>query len=920
MDALPSSDPSAPQPAPPPASLTPMMRQYFAVKAEHPNAIVLFRIGDFFETFYEDAEQAAKLLDLTLTARSKEKDRVPMAGVPHHAVDGYVSRLVELGKTVVLVDQVEDAKLAKGLVKREITDILSPGTFLDPNAPPRLATYLVALDLGAGKRAGFGLAALDLSTGEFRATSGEDGDVLLEELLRLDMREIVISESRRSDERIARIEKELPKTAITAVAEDFFSRRGRDALLHTFGQEELAALEKVHSREALAASGAALAYVEKLQPRKGQFDARAPVFFHLKELRPYVPGDSLVLDREARLHLELFRGSSDGGRRGSLLGAIDEAVTAMGGRTVVRWLAYPLVDRAAIARRQDAIGALVEVPSLLDRIRVELREIGDLERLVGRSVLHRATPRDLALLRSTLERAPLLLRAAEAASRGNGELHDLIPASDTAPKSALLSAIASTDPAADVQDLLARALADEPPIDLDEGDIFRASWDAELDRLSALAKSGKDLIAKMEAEEKGKTGISSLKVRYNRVFGYYIEITKANLRLVPSHYIRKQTTANGERFYTEALQKLETEVLSAEEKRLERTRSLFVALVDEVAKEAKRLLGVARAIAELDALSGFAYLAEKRGWARPEIAEDGAIDIADGRHPVLELFSEELGERFVPNDLSISDERSLMIITGPNMAGKSTIMRQTALIVILAHMGVFVPAKSARIALVDRIFTRVGASDDLSRGRSTFMVEMNETARILRSATSRSLILLDEIGRGTSTFDGLSIAWAVAEYLHDRVGAKTLFATHYHELTEIARDKARAVNHHVAVKEWNEQIVFLRKLQPGSTNRSYGVQVARLAGLPKLVVDRAKEVLASLEAQALSAGDGSWASRRRALDGQLFLFQEPAKKEREKALEDVARALEAIEIDDITPRHALDELARLKTMLEPNQR
>jgi DNA mismatch repair protein MutS len=880
------------------AKLTPMMRQYFSVKSEHPSAIVLFRMGDFFETFFDDAKECARLLDLTLTARSKEKD-VPMAGVPHHAVDGYVSRLIELGRTVVLVDQVEDPRQAKGLVKREVTDILSPGTFLDPGAPPRSSTFLVSL-LAEDDR--WALAALDLSTGEFSATFGEEDEALFDELERIGVREILVAESALESSRIERLKAEIPKAAITPVQDlSFESREARSALVRVFGDEERAALERVHDPRSLRAAGAAIAYVEKMQPRKGAMDARAPSLTHIRELRPYLPGDALVLDAEARAHLELFR-AADGGRTGSLLGAIDQAITAMGGRLVARWLAYPLRDLEKIADRQDAIAALLAATSALDLLREELRGVSDIERLAGRAVLHRATPRDLGALRAALERAPKLLERVKAIGA-----------------SRMLAEISATDRVEDVRDVLSSALVDSPPVDLEAGEIFRAGWDAELDRLSELARNGKGLIAAMEAEEKERTGISSLKVRYNRVFGYYIEVTRPNLKLVPTHYIRKQTTANGERFYTEALRDLETEVLSAEEKRIERTRTLFVDLVDRVAADARRLGRLARAIAELDALGGFASAAEKRGYVRPVVDDSGVIEIADGRHPVIELLSESLGERFVPNDLLLTPDKSLMIITGPNMAGKSTIMRQTALIVILAHMGVFVPAGSAHIGLCDRVFTRVGASDDLSRGRSTFMVEMMETARILRSATARSLILLDEIGRGTSTFDGLSIAWAVAEHLHDRVGAKTMFATHYHELTEIARDKPRATNQHVAVKEWNEQIVFLRKLLPGSTNRSYGVQVARLAGLPRVVVDRAKEVLARLEAQDLAAGDGSRIGADKS-SRQLFLFT-PQKSATDPDLEAIARRISALSIDDMTPRKALDELAELKEMLaDPAER
>ncbi|MCK6552387.1 DNA mismatch repair protein MutS, partial [Myxococcota bacterium] len=838
---------------------------------------------------------------------------------------------------------------------REITDIHSPGTFLDPNAPPRVPTYLVALELASADKkrrkpgsTAWGLAALDLSTGEFRATSGDEDELLMDELGRLGARELCISSERKGDARIERLQSELPKTALTWVHGDRYgAARAKDTVAKKLGADEVKALEPILGDEALVAAGIALGYVEETQAKAvadGK-EKREPLR-HVQELRPYLPGEALVLDLQARAHLELFRAAGDGGKRGSLIGAIDEAITAMGGRLLGRWLAYPLRESRAIHERQDAVAALVARPTSLDRMREALRAVADLERLVGRVVMQRATPRDLGVLRTTLEQVPVILAEARVAS-GLDAGGSLRPGDDgfaleaddpSTPRSELLSRLASADACTDVVEYLARALVDEPPVDLEAGDIFRAGFDLELDRLSELAKNGKSMIAAMEADEREKTGISSLKVRYNRVFGYYIEITRSNLKNVPSRYIRKQTTANGERYYTEALRELETEVLSAEDKRTTHTRKLFHELVERVGREVKRLRRLAEALATLDVLGGFARIAEQRSWTRPVVDDGGAIELVDGRHPVLEQLSADLGERFVPNDLVISGDKSLMIITGPNMAGKSTIMRQTALVVILAHMGAFVPAKSARIGLVDRIFTRVGASDDLSRGRSTFMVEMTETARILRSATRHSLILLDEIGRGTSTFDGLSIAWAVAEHLHDHVGAKTLFATHYHELTELCRDKPRSTNHHVEVKEWNDQIVFLRKLLPGPTNKSYGVQVARLAGLPKGVVERAKTVLASLEAQALAAGDASAVERfapvprprMRSKAAQLFLFgggpgddevsEPPAPAMLPVGSAEVIEALESMSLDDLTPRQALERLFELKDLLKKQRK
>ena len=924
----------------PAENLTPMMRQYLSVKAAHPGAVVLFRMGDFFETFFEDAETCARLLDIALTARSKERD-IPMAGVPHHAIDGYLARLIEHGCTVVLVDQVEDPKQAKGLVRREVTRILTPGTFLDPNAPARVPTYLVALAApeGAGKKkrpqASWGLAAFDLATGELRATTCEDEELLMDELARLGMREVLVAEPALGEPHVERIRRDLPKVVINTVDPARYRPAALlEVLARVLGPDEVTGARSALPEHSLFAAGMALRYAEEAQLRPEAPDlGRDASLRHVERLVPYVPGDALVLDAQAREHLELFRAQGDGGRKGSLLGAIDECCTAMGGRLLARWLAYPLREVRGIAARQDAVEALVAQPSLLDALREQLGGVSDLERLVGRVAMGRANPRDLVALAGSLERAPALLAAARSASRDAPDSFEGTLAGEGEPptRSSRLALLAATDPCADVFDTVRRALVDDPPVDLEVAQVFREGWDAELDRLTELSRNGKGTIAALEATERERTGISSLKIRYNKVFGYYIEVTKTNLDRVPKGYVRKQTTVGAERFFTEELKALEDEVLSAEEKRVARTVDLYAKLLTQVAGEVRRLRALASALAELDVFAAFARIAERRAWVRPVVDESGVLEIGEGRHPVIELLSEELGERFVPNDVILTADERLVIITGPNMAGKSTIMRQTALIVILAHMGAFVPARAARVGLVDRVFTRVGASDDLSRGRSTFMVEMSETARILRSATARSLILLDEIGRGTSTFDGLSIAWAVAEHLHDAVGAKTLFATHYHELTEICRDKAKAVNRHVAVREYNEQIVFLRKLLPGATNRSYGVQVGRLAGLPKSVVERAKAVLEALEAQALSAGDASAVthlvrvrSPRGRSPGQLHLFAadppEPEAPLLDPVSAEVLAELGRLDVDGLTPREALSELARLQTLLKSGGR
>ena len=883
-----------------------MMRQYLTVKAQYPKAVVLFRMGDFFETFYDDAETCSRLLDLTLTKRNNERDAPPMAGVPHHAIGGYIARLVDLRKTVVLVDQVEDPKKAKGLVRREVTRVLTPGTFVDPEAAARTPAYLVAVTIprvGSARRksAVWGLAALDLATGELRATAAAGEQALVDEVGRLAAKEVVIDESAAADPMITGLCRAMPKVALSTVeTADGEPKETLDRLAASITAEEVGALERVLPAYALHAAGLALRYAEQTQLRDESFERKAGGSLgHVDTLQPYLPGDALILDAEARAHLELFESAGDRTRHGALIGVIDEAVTSMGARLMARWLARPRLDPLEIGARHDAVAAFVVSPSALDGVRTALDGVHDLERLVGKVVMGRSNPRDVASLRASLDRVPQLVAFAASTTAGQVQL-DAIEAGD---RQGRLAAIAAVDPCADVAAAIAAALVERPPTDLGGERVFVEGYDAALDELFAMSRHSKQVVAEIEQRERSRTGITSLKVKYNKVFGYFIEVTKANLAMVPDDYVRKQTTVNAERYFTSELKALEEKILSADGERLARESTLFAALVREVAGHVRRLKLVADAISELDALAALAHVAERNGWSRPDIDTGELIEITDGRHPVLEALAGELGERFVPNDMTIGDPERLLIITGPNMAGKSTIMRQTALITILAQMGSFVPARAARIGVVDRIFTRVGASDDLSRGRSTFMVEMTETARILRSATRRSLLLLDEIGRGTSTFDGLSIAWAVAEHIHDRIGARTLFATHYHELTEICRDKAQAANLHVAVKEWNEDIVFLRKLLPGPTNRSYGVQVARLAGLPKVVISRARAVLDTLEAHDLSTTRGPTA--------QLGLFAPPPKG----PTSDVLDALRALSVEDTTPRQALDCIAEWQARL-----
>lgn len=884
-------------------SITPMMRQYLGVKAEYPHGIVLFRMGDFYETFFEDAEECAARLDITLTARSKERD-VPMAGVPHHAIDGYLARLVEQGCTVVIVDQVEDPRQAKGLVRREITRVVTPGTYLDPNADARSANYLVSVELGTGRaKKRWGLAAIDVATGDFRGTAGEDEDSLVDELFRLDAKEVLLRESQSEDPRIARLHAEGPRVLLTRLDDrDYGEQEVLRRLDELLGAEELSAARTHLDPLALMAGGRALAYVARTQILPDARDLNGPAGLgHVRELRPYISGEALVLDREARAHLELFR-TSTGERKGSLLATLDEAITAPGGRLLADWLAAPSRDHAVIEARHAAIESLLDAPGELDAIREGLKGLGDAERLVGRVVLGRALPRDLVALRRVLLAAPEVLQAAERAATPT-----LAP--EASPTSRL-HRLAETDVCADVAQRLAEALLDEPAPDPAAGPVFRPGYDPEIDRDTELAQHGQRMVSELEQREREATGIGSLRIRNNKVFGYFIEVTKANLSLVPDRFIRKQTMVNAERYFTDELKTLEDDVMNAEERRVANSRARYAELMADLGAEAGRLKRLAGTLAELDVLAAFAHLAEARDWTRPVMHGGDEIDIADGRHPVIESLAGDLGERFVPNDVRLSHRERLMLVTGPNMAGKSTIMRQTALIVILAHAGSYVPARKARVGRVDRVFTRVGASDDLSRGRSTFMVEMTETARILRAATRHDLVVLDEIGRGTSTYDGLSIAWSVAEHLHDEVQARTMFATHYHELTRLADELPGAVNRHVAVREHRDDIIFLRKLEVGATNRSYGVQVGRLAGLPAGVVARAKGLLATLE-----TGEGGVVPVKDGTDGQLSLFggasNAPAVDPSAQAVVD---RLLAVDADDLSPRRALDLVAELQAI------
>jgi DNA mismatch repair protein MutS len=873
---------------------TPMMRQYLETKARYPDALLFFRLGDFYELFFEDALAASQALQITLTARAKGDEKVPMCGVPHHAARGYVAKLLEKGFKVAICDQVEPPGRSQ-LVRRDVTRVVTPGMVLDDEVlDPRQASYLGAAVLAEG--GGAGIALLDASTGELRAGEVRDDARLTDELRRAGVRELILPAGA-DPGRAGALEKALGVPTARRPDADF--ERAEERLRRHLGVAALDGFGVAALPLGIAAAAAAVAYLAETQ-------RAAPR--HVDRLSRLATEDALLLDEATRSNLELERTLSGGRGKGTLLAVLDRTVTAPGGRRLAAWLRYPLTDLAAIRARLDAVDELAASSVVREDLAAALRPVGDAERFVSRLVLGQGNARDLRALAGALLALPAL--ADLLAARGAALLRD------AASRLRGLEELAGR---------LDRAVAEEPPPALDEGGLIRRGHSRELDEIVAIAEDGKGVIARLEAKERERTGIGSLKVRYNRVFGYYIEVTRPNLHLVPTDYERRQTTAGGERFATAELKEFEEKVLTAEERRFALERRLFEELRDEVGEAAPRIRTAADAVADADALLSLARAAAERGYARPEVDGSEALEIEDGRHPVVEALLEGGPAAFVPNDLAVASrgapecERhgALLVVTGPNMAGKSTCLRQAALVVLLAQMGSFVPARRARVGIVDRIFTRVGASDDLARGRSTFMVEMTETSAILHNATRRSLVVLDEIGRGTSTFDGVSIAWAVAEHLHDRVGCRTLFATHYHELQDLARERPAVRNLTVAVREVGEQVVFLRRLVQGGASRSYGIEVAKLAGLPAEVVARAREILRNLEAMEVDEGGHAALARgaRRGASGaaQLGLFGgAPA----DPAADEVAAALRALDVDALRPLDALNLLAGWKRKLE----
>ncbi len=863
-------------------NLTPMMRQYQEQKKRHPDAILLFRMGDFYEMFFDDAKTASKILDIALTTRDKNKEgSVPLCGFPHHAASAYISRLLAAGQRVAVCDQMEDPRHAKGIVRREVTRVLTPGLTEEPGLLKPEENHFVISVVAKGDQVA--IASFDLSTGDLQVTQTSDFSLASQELKRLEPKEVLFPEHMSGSEKL---EAFLDESFYLHPVEDWMSdlRTCGEALREQYGVQNLEGFGLTDDSPLTIAAGIIISYVRQTR-------SYAPA--HVKPPRVYHLGNYMVLDHATLRNLEIFKNIKDGTTTGTLVKLLDRTATAMGARLMRQWIAYPLLDVEEIFRRSETLEALVENTVLRSEVRSVLKEMGDLERIAGKISLKSANPRDLVQLRTSAEQIPALIKLLQDL---NAELADNFRKMDD------LSYVAHA---------IKSVVVDSPAWNIKDGGIIRDGYNEELDELRGISRSGKQWIANIEARERQATNIPNLKVGYNRVFGYYIEITKTHQDKIPANYIRKQTLVNAERYITEDLKEYELKVLNAQDRIIELEGEIFDLLRHRLLEVIPRIQATSAAIATLDALISLAEVAALRGYVRPEIHRGDEIRIVDGRHPVVETF--EHGESYVPNDVLLNrSSDQILIITGPNMAGKSTYLRQTALIVIMAQMGSLVSAKEASVGIVDRIFTRIGAADYLAFGQSTFMVEMNETAEILHSATDRSLVLLDEVGRGTSTFDGLSIAWAVTEYLHDKPdgGPRTLFATHYHELVDIARVKTRVRNYNIAVREWEDRVVFLRKIVPGGCSRSYGIQVAKLAGIPDFVIDRAREILSGLERNELDLRGipvivgRSKAANQSASAFQPELFGNPG--------QEIVKDLEQMDIDSLTPLEALNILAQWK--------
>lgn len=858
--------------------LTPMMERYLEVKRQNPGTLLLFRMGDFYELFHEDAEIAARILGITLTSRDKTSSNpIPMAGFPHHSLDNYLYKLIHAGYRASICDQVEDPKKAKGMVKREVTRVVTPGTLTDDALlDPHENNFLASIYFG---KSNIGLAWLELSTGRF-LTSNTTAEHLVDELARIHPAECIFAEGNTAlQNAVGHLDTMLTERPPWSFAEGESEKR----LLDHFGTKTLEGFNLEAGTPSITAAGALLEYVQ---------DTQKSAIPHINQIEPYERGDRLLIDEATRRSLELTRTIREGKREGSLISVLDETVTSMGARLLTDWIANPLTSLKQIESRHDAVEELSQNPVLCAEVREQLAKTYDLQRLTARIATGRASARDLSFLAQTLALLPKLK------AKLSGRKAEL-----------LQSLEADIDLCAEVRSDIETMIIEDPPLTLNEGGVIRPGFSEELDELRSLSKGGKEWIAGYRNEESERIGIPNLKVGYNKVFGYYLEVSAAHAAKVPDHYIRKQTLKNQERYITPELKEYEEKVLKAEDRAVELEQSMFDELRERVAKEAPRTQKTAKILAQIDVLFGLAHLATHAGYTRPEMTEEPVLDIRESRHPVLDRLQPS-GE-FVPNDVLLGEPYGrVQIITGPNMAGKSTYIRQAALLTLMAQIGSFIPASEARIGIADRIFARVGASDELSKGQSTFMVEMTEAARILNSASERSLVILDEIGRGTSTYDGISLAWSMTEFLHDKIKARTLFATHYHELTELTQTLKQASNWNVAVHEQDGEIVFLHKIVEGSANKSYGIHVARLAGIPDQVIQRANQILSTLEKDHIDeTGQTTIPPRidRKSSHQQLSLFGNTAHP--------VLDEIRDLNVDEMTPLAALEELYRIREQL-----
>ena len=880
-------------------TFTPMMQKYLETKEQYKDCILFYRLGDFYEMFFDDAITVSRELEITLTGKScGQEERAPMCGVPYHAVDGYLTRLVAKGYKVAICDQVEDPKQAKGLVKREVTRIVTPGTILDAQAIDETKNNYIMCIVYIADR--YGVSVADITTGDYFVTELPDGGKLKDEIYRFMPSEIIWNEAFYMSGLDLDDLKERFHMAVYSLESWYFDDTAcREKLMEHFKVSSLAGLGLSDYDCGVLSAGALLQYL--LETQKNDLS-------HMTRITPYTTGKYMMLDSSTRRNLELCETLREKQKRGSLLWVLDKTKTAMGARMLRKFIEQPLIEKQEILRRLDAVEELKQSAISREEIREYLSPVYDLERLITRITYGTANPRDLTAFAGSLSMLPPIRYLLE-------EM-----------ESSLLKDIyAELDPLEDLCTLVQNAIADEPPLAMKEGGIIRDGYNEEVDTLRRAKSEGKDWLAKLEQDEREKTGIKTLRIKYNKVFGYYLEVTNSYKELVPDYYTRKQTLANAERYITPELKELEDTILGAEDKLYALEYELYCTIRDAIAAEVKRIQTTAKAIASLDVFSSFALVAERNNYVRPKINESGRIDIKDGRHPVVEQMIPN--GTFICNDTFLDDKKQrVSIITGPNMAGKSTYMRQAALIVLMAQIGSFVPASGADIGLVDRIFTRVGASDDLASGQSTFMVEMTEVANILRNATSKSLLILDEIGRGTSTFDGLSIAWAVVEYISDSklLGAKTLFATHYHELTELEGKIDNVNNYCIAVKEKGDDIVFLRKIVKGGADKSYGIQVAKLAGVPDLVIDRAKEIVEELvneditiRVSEIAVGGKDSGAKKKAkpkkydeMDLAQFSLFDTVKDD------DVLEELKNIDVGNLTPVDALNTIYRLQNKLK----